>query len=221
MHWHHSIGSYLKLSSQAVRLSQCVGVRGATLVEFAIVAPFLILLIAGVVDYGLALGRIEVISSAAREGARTAAAYDLLDELAGSPDSPTPSPRGCRGFSRDFNSIYCNLGSPIDLDCSQSPERETLLECAAINSAQSYLKNAGLNPADWKVSSDACIASDPPPATGTDPSDLKYAFNSVRVRIERADGFKGCIWCYLSPLGVDIESSTALFRLEGQTCVPS
>jgi Flp pilus assembly protein TadG len=46
--------------------------RGAELVEFALVLPFLLVVIAGIVDFGFAFQRYEVITNAAREGARLA-----------------------------------------------------------------------------------------------------------------------------------------------------
>ena len=47
--------------------------RGASAVEFAVLAPVLLLLIVGVVEFGLLLNRIQIYESAAREGARAAA----------------------------------------------------------------------------------------------------------------------------------------------------
>jgi TadE-like protein len=44
--------------------------RGAELVEFALVLPLLMVVIMGVFDFGLAFQRYEVITNAAREGAR-------------------------------------------------------------------------------------------------------------------------------------------------------
>jgi Flp pilus assembly protein TadG len=45
---------------------------GAELVEFAFVLPTLLLLIVGVVDFGLLFQKYEVVTNAAREGARVA-----------------------------------------------------------------------------------------------------------------------------------------------------
>lgn len=47
--------------------------RGANLLEFAIVAPFLILLLLGVIEFGYFLGEFNDIRHGAREGARLAA----------------------------------------------------------------------------------------------------------------------------------------------------
>ncbi len=46
--------------------------RGNSLVEFALVLPLLLLVIAGMVDFGFLFQRYEVITNAAREGARLA-----------------------------------------------------------------------------------------------------------------------------------------------------
>lgn len=47
--------------------------RGANLLEFAIVAPFLILLLLGVIEFGYFLGEFNDVRHGAREGARLAA----------------------------------------------------------------------------------------------------------------------------------------------------
>jgi Flp pilus assembly protein TadG len=47
--------------------------RGAALVELALVTPLLLVVIAGIVDFGFAFQRYEVITNAAREGARLSA----------------------------------------------------------------------------------------------------------------------------------------------------
>jgi len=44
--------------------------RGAELIEFAIVAPILMLLVAGIVDFGMMFRTYEAVTNAAREGAR-------------------------------------------------------------------------------------------------------------------------------------------------------
>src|SRR3954447_21671996 len=44
--------------------------RGAELIEFALILPLFLVLIMGIFDFGLAFQRYEVITNAAREGAR-------------------------------------------------------------------------------------------------------------------------------------------------------
>ena len=46
--------------------------RGAELIEFALILPLLILIILGLVDFGFMFQRFEVVTNAAREGARIA-----------------------------------------------------------------------------------------------------------------------------------------------------
>jgi Flp pilus assembly protein TadG len=46
--------------------------RGAELVEFALVFPMLLLVIVGIMDFGFLFQRYEVLTAAAREGARVA-----------------------------------------------------------------------------------------------------------------------------------------------------
>jgi X-X-X-Leu-X-X-Gly heptad repeat protein len=46
--------------------------RGAALVEFALALPLLLVVLAGIVDFGFTFQRYEVITNAAREGARMA-----------------------------------------------------------------------------------------------------------------------------------------------------
>jgi Flp pilus assembly protein TadG len=47
--------------------------RGASLVEFAFIAPFLILLLLGVIEFGYLFGEFNDVRHGAREGARVAA----------------------------------------------------------------------------------------------------------------------------------------------------
>lgn len=51
---------------------------GQALVEFALVAPILLLLILGVVEFGRAWNAYQVITDAAREGARTAVVDNVV-----------------------------------------------------------------------------------------------------------------------------------------------
>ena len=46
--------------------------RGAELIEFALVFPLLLLSSSGIVDFGFMFQRFEVVTNAAREGARMA-----------------------------------------------------------------------------------------------------------------------------------------------------
>ena len=54
---------------------QAASERGAELIEFALALPLLLVIIMGIFDFGLAFQRYEVITNAAREGARLGALY--------------------------------------------------------------------------------------------------------------------------------------------------
>ena len=80
--------------------------RGSEMVELAIALPILLLVIAGIMDFGFLFERYEVVTNAAREGARMAVltgyscdntltsdvgsrVQDLLDDQRSGPDTPT------------------------------------------------------------------------------------------------------------------------------------
>src|SRR5262245_37924584 len=53
--------------------------RGAELIEFALVLPLLLLVVLGIVDFGFVFQRLEVVTNAAREGARVRVLYGYND----------------------------------------------------------------------------------------------------------------------------------------------
>jgi Flp pilus assembly protein TadG len=57
----------------------CVGVEGTELLEFAMVLPFLLVLVVGIMDFGGAFNLKQKMANAAREGARTAISNTLSD----------------------------------------------------------------------------------------------------------------------------------------------
>ena len=66
------------------------GERGATLVEFALIAPILFLILFAMLDIGLAVIGSSVASNAAREGARVGIInYENADTTAGTPTTTT------------------------------------------------------------------------------------------------------------------------------------
>lgn len=58
--------------------------RGAELIEFALILPLLLLIMLGIVDFGFMFQRYEVLTNAAREGARVAVlpGYTTADAMA-------------------------------------------------------------------------------------------------------------------------------------------
>ncbi|HEU4937597.1 MAG TPA: TadE family protein [Vicinamibacterales bacterium] len=69
---------------QVVRLlNRCRSEEGANLVEFALVLPLLLLVMLGIAEMGFMFQRYEVVTNAAREGARLAVlpGYDTPDGI--------------------------------------------------------------------------------------------------------------------------------------------
>jgi Flp pilus assembly protein TadG len=58
------------MASVVRRLRRLGGDRGSELIELAIVTPILLFIIAGIMDFGFLFQRYEVVTNAAREGAR-------------------------------------------------------------------------------------------------------------------------------------------------------
>jgi Flp pilus assembly protein TadG len=54
--------------------------RGGALIEFAIVLPLLLLLVGGIVDFGILFYNKQVLTNASREGARAGIVYQLNDD---------------------------------------------------------------------------------------------------------------------------------------------
>lgn len=85
--------------------------RGAELIEFALVFPLLLMIVLGIVDFGFMFQRLEVVTNAAREGARIAV-------LPGYDDS-------------DIAARVCDYvetgGVPIDGECASTGDNPTVL----------------------------------------------------------------------------------------------
>ncbi len=58
--------------AQLARFRRRSPATGAELIEMALVLPILLLLVAGIMDFGFLFLRFEVVTNAAREGARVA-----------------------------------------------------------------------------------------------------------------------------------------------------
>jgi len=56
------------------------GESGAELIEFALVLPFLLVIVLGIIDFGLLFQRYYVVTNAAREGARVSVLPGYSDE---------------------------------------------------------------------------------------------------------------------------------------------
>jgi Flp pilus assembly protein TadG len=77
--------------------------EGASMVEFALVAPLLLVLLFGIIEFGLILYDQAAITNASREGARYAAMYYI------NPSTNTPQQHSCS----DIQSYVTNYVNPI------------------------------------------------------------------------------------------------------------
>lgn len=100
------------------------GQEGAVATEFAYLAPILILLLFGIVQFGLAMWRISVLESAAREGARVAAVgasdAEVSDRATASatgfqPSELTVSSSGCSSVGDDVTVTVTASGDRLDI----------------------------------------------------------------------------------------------------------
>ena len=76
----------------ATRMGQRGGEQGSQLLEFAIAAPMLLLLVIGIWDYGAAFALKQKLTNAAREGARIVSDMpsNTVDASSGASCSPAP-----------------------------------------------------------------------------------------------------------------------------------
>lgn len=91
------------------------GERGAAAVEFAIVVPLLVLLLAGIVEFGRAYSAKISLQGAAREGARVLAldSGDPVDTTLGASGSLDPS-----DISIQTSGAPCTKGEPASVTAS-------------------------------------------------------------------------------------------------------
>ena len=201
---------------------------GAVIVEAAFILPFLLLVVGGLIDIGLAIRRTHILASAVHQAARTTASVSLRDDqlqkvaadglwrrtnmqiMAGSP---------CRGFNPSGGSTRCESvplyrDPPFILSCSG--EDANNLECQAMQNAEAYLRQAGLNPDDWHISALTCEGFEPAPSDGVGAA--------IRVSIIRRAG-RGCSLCFFSdwigssgddPAQGWFDRATSTFLLEGE-----
>lgn len=119
------------------------GERGAVIIEFAMVAPVLIMLVLGVVQVALLLSQQQGLTAAAREGARTAsfpsstradidaAVADAYATTVGSPPTIVVTPdidQPCLG--RQGQSVQVDLSLTATLDIPFAAGRTVALHSA-------------------------------------------------------------------------------------------
>ncbi|WP_120523122.1 TadE family protein [Arthrobacter celericrescens] len=86
--------------------------RGAVAVEFALVVPFLLLLVAGIIEFSHALGVQISVTQAAREAARTYAITNDWGKATAAGTAGAPSLSGPISFSHD---VDCEPGNTVNV----------------------------------------------------------------------------------------------------------
>lgn len=121
--------------------------RGAAAVEFALVVPLLVLLLFGIISYGVMLSFRQTLSQAATEGARAAAvtflSEDKRDEATAAVDEAlsgfglTCTPTG--GLARGEDTVgQCEISDPGTC----SPAAAAGVECVTVRLVYDYADHA-------------------------------------------------------------------------------
>lgn len=98
------------------------GSRGQAMVEFALVIPMFLLLLAGVCDFGFALFSRMTVINAAREGARAAVIVSVHTNIPPAASNAATSAAKGAGLSPISVTVTClqttvSVSSPLTIDC--------------------------------------------------------------------------------------------------------
>lgn len=151
-----------------------------SLVEFALLVPLVILVVVLIIDFGSTLHHIQVISAAARDGARAAAAYP---RRATSPSKPPPQV-SCSDSNLALGSVPCAGVTVATLPTNFTNAVTTfakLATCAAINDSK-------LDGSKWDVR--ASFLPD------SEASVDGVRFDLLRVTIDPAGDSSSCLICW-------------------------
>lgn len=89
--------------------------RGAAALEFAIVLPVLVLLLLGIIDFGIVMGAQTQISNAAREGARAGA---LTGSYSQAEKAAKNAIAGMPGAADSSTTVTITCTTPAGANCS-------------------------------------------------------------------------------------------------------
>lgn len=118
--------------------------RGASLAEFALVLPVLMMILFGIIEFGLVLSRSQAVEAAAREAGRLASlssttSADVTSRvdatLGGIPFDPWPEVSvvpsvGCAG--REGESVTVTVSAPHQIDIPFVFDRDVILTGRAV-----------------------------------------------------------------------------------------
>ncbi|HEV3450418.1 MAG TPA: TadE family protein [Acidimicrobiia bacterium] len=106
-------------------------------VEFALVVPILLLVVFGIIDFGIAFGNYESVRSGTREAARLGVVNDLSNAPActinGATITPPPNPTTSADGT---NALICKAKNRIGLDSGKTKVRVTITGQAVGDSLQ-------------------------------------------------------------------------------------
>lgn len=149
--------------SYTLRLRRARGREGgASVVEFALVVPLLLMLVFGIIEFGIVMAQKATVASAAREGAR----FGSVNLYA----SAMGSPRDCAEVIARTRENAVTLGmSPSDLAVTVSRGSDVASATAVCNaSANGLVTGAGANAE---------------PCDGADAMDVVYVQTSFGARL--------------------------------------
>lgn len=142
--------------------------RGASLIEFAILAPLLIILILGIVEFGWLFGQFNDVRHAAREGARFAA----VDSGTGS-DIADVVCQSTEGLTAGMTSLDVDL---VDGPMGEKRESATIVVTAGVSSLsgapliRSFLPTELKSDVTFRLEQDSTQWGSTPPGTPLDAS---------------------------------------------------
>lgn len=165
---------------------------GAVLVEFAIILPLLLLLISATFDLAYAIRVADVISQAARHGARSGAAY-----------SASPTFQNCPIGVAVLNDIKCDQVNTL-------PSQEISSQIARASCR--YMALSGLNQSAWKVRMSGADGGWDNQENGT-----KAQLIFVRVEIS-SDPTRVCLFCWQRMFKDLLLTAESRFLAENVAC---
>jgi Flp pilus assembly protein TadG len=133
--------------------------RGASLVEFAFVLPFLLILALGIVEFGFVLGQMNDVRYGAREGARLAASNaasaptmrglvcSAMDQSSGQTVTFTDSAGGAVG-----DEVVITVSTPVQ-SVTGAALISSLLPSSLSSTARARLEKPSTN---WSTETGAC-----------------------------------------------------------------
>ncbi len=165
--------------------------RGVSLLELALLLPVVVLLVAGLVDFGFKVNSVKQVNDAARHAARITASHAR------------------RVLQQTGNRALCSLPddpfAPVAGICSQKTEQPISLGDSiaetAFKSGCNAIITAGLNPEQWQVT-----------AAVQNKKEDNIPFLSIRVDISRIG--QDCIICYENIFQGFVAKGTSEFVLE-------